>query len=137
MHGRGAAAASTALCACVCVLECLGGTHARGVRSICAPSCACVSYYVVDKREAGLEKMEKDEREKAFSACSRELLEGSAGLIFVRCVRKTHGSRRIPAPDGRAAAAAQREGRENSRQKRIRQQAGRPSALDVLTHPNP
>ena len=73
---RGGGGVDRAVCLCVCVLECLGGTHARGVRSICAPSCACVSYYVVDKREAGLEKMEKDERRRRF-LCSRELLEGS------------------------------------------------------------
>ena len=62
----------------VCVCWSVLAGHMRGVCALYAHPRACVSYYVVDKREAGLEKMEKDERDDGlFSACSRELLEGS------------------------------------------------------------
>ena len=60
----------------VCVCWSVLAGHIRGACALYAPPRACVSYYVVDKREAGLEKMEKDERRRRF-LCSRELLEGS------------------------------------------------------------
>ena len=70
MWTRGGGGVDRAACLCVCWSVLAG--HIRGACALYAPPRACVSYYVVDKREAGLEKMEKKTREEGVVCCARE-----------------------------------------------------------------
>ena len=78
---RGGGGVDRAVCLCVCV-----GVSWRDTYEGCAlyaPPRACVSYYVVDKREAGLEKRrERREREGVFCVLARAFRGLPAGLSF-------------------------------------------------------